>query len=179
VTSAILDPPHAGLDRMAKFYYDNVIGPTFVPARVTISSTGAVLGYSGSPGAVAAALPKGTEVRQAAGDVAYIRDPPSEDAKKRAIQLRRELLSPEDSAALESPAGLSIPSKIWPNREYRVYSHHQTVMVFDNGRFNGRLELSGITRVPLGDEHLAEILMLRLREREAVRVAWYQPPWWR
>jgi hypothetical protein len=161
--SALLSLPSKGLDSLAKVYYDVL----FRPVAVTTGGFGTTVS------------PPGQRYPQATGDMAFVRDPPTEEAKKRAIELRRSMLSPEDSAALESPSGLAIPSKLWPGREYRVYAHHQTIQIFDHGRFNGRLELSGVTRVPLGDEHLAEILLLRLRESEAVRVGWWHPPWWR
>lgn len=167
MSSVILDTPTKGLDRLARVYYDAIWAPVAYRATISVSSTGSLT------------IKAKDGPKMATGDTAFIRDPPSEEAKKRAIALRRRMLSPEDTAALESPAGLAIPSKLWPGREYRVYAHHQTVQVFDHGRFNGRLELSGLSRVPLGDEHLAEILLLRLREREALRVGWYQPPWWR
>jgi len=94
----------------------------------------------------------------------------------KAHALRRELFSPEENAEFESPHGLQIQSKRWPNRSYGLYPTHRGTCVFDDGRYVGSIIFSPRNHVPLGEEHLYHAMMLAFHEEEVLAVAEYRPP---
>ncbi|HTT14309.1 MAG TPA: hypothetical protein VMG81_00800 [Thermoplasmata archaeon] len=98
------------------------------------------------------------------------------DAPKRALALRRRLFSPEENAEFESPAGLRIPSKRWPNRVYALRPDHRGVTVYDDDRYVGSIVFSPADHVPSGDEHIYHAMMLAYHEDEVLAVAEYRPP---
>jgi|GEM_PF-4367565 len=156
----LLDLPHKGLDPLLTAYMHILAPVQLAPATITIGGVNGTVSVNSE------------QYRAMMAE----RERKLAETRKKAIQLRNQMLGEKGWRELYSPGGLHIPSKKWPGREYVFYSSHGSVQVFDRGVNIGRMDMHiPNPMVPFGDEHLAQMLAYRYDEERTVKMALFTP----
>jgi len=92
-------------------------------------------------------------------------------AERRATDLLRDTLTPEQFRQLFWHGYLEIPSPTAPQRVYRVPRHNGYVQVFENGRATMRLCLQPVENLPDGDVVVLHKLMIEANEETYLQKA--------
>lgn len=98
-------------------------------------------------------------------------------AYARAEQLLRDSLTPEQLAFYTERGYLSVPSKLYPGRTYRV-DGWRPVAVFEDGEFTGAICLRPREHLPGPDVVLARKLLIEGAEESFLEAGnWLSPAW--
>jgi len=99
------------------------------------------------------------------------------DAERRAYDLAKVLLSPEQFSQVTSLGFLEMRSCLVPGRAYRIPRRRGQVQVYEDGRHAGSLCIQPTRWVPDADLVLMHKLMIEANEAEYLRTANFFKPY--
>src|SRR5215470_9416895 len=92
-------------------------------------------------------------------------------AARRAQQLVQDLLTPAEYGTLVQNGYLEVPSRVTPDRVYRIPAEPDMVTIFDAGHATARLCLVPACTVPEQEQVLIHKLMLEAAELDYLKAA--------